>query len=203
MDSPEPPATNLLGIAVLFEGGTAVLALTLGWLFAQPPTRYVHWSAGALAWGCLGSLPLLVVMLLVTHFPLGPLARLNQVVRDVIVPLFKSCSRLDFFTISLLAGVGEELLFRGVIQARLADWLSPAAGLVLASLLFGLAHTITAAYAVMATIFGLYLGGLWLWSGNLLVAITAHAIYDFLALVYLTRRHELTRRHDDHSHPPA
>ena len=135
---------------------------------------------------------MLAVMLLITHFPLGPLARLNRVVNEVILPLFESCSGLDFATISLLAGVGEELLFRGVIQARLAQWLSPAAGLVLASILFGLAHTITAAYAVLATIFGLYLGGLWLWSGNLLVAITAHAIYDFLALVYLARR---TRGH--------
>ncbi len=61
--------------------------------------------------------------------------------------------------------------------------------MVLASILFGLAHPLTTGYAVMAAIFGVYLGLLWLWSGNLLVAITAHAIYDFLALLYLVRRH--------------
>ena len=189
MDSPPPSSANLLGIAVVFEGGMAVLALGLGWLFSQPPTAYMHWNLAALGLGCLGSVPLLIVMLLVTHFPLGPLRRLNRVVVEVIVPLFKSCKMLDFATISLLAGVGEELLFRGVIQALLAEWLSPITGLLLASVLFGLAHTITTAYAVLATIFGLYLGVLWaFWSDNLLVAIMAHAIYDFLALAYLCRR---------------
>ncbi len=188
-DPPGPTAANLLRIAVLFEGGMAVLAIALGWLAAQPPTTFIQWNLAATGLGVLGSLPMLGLMLLVTHSTFGPLARLNRVVDEVIVPLFKSCSVLDFATISLLAGVGEELLFRGVIQMQLADWLSPVAGLMIASLLFGLAHAITPAYAVLATIFGLYLGGLWLWSGNLLVAITAHAIYDFLALLYLTRRH--------------
>lgn len=189
MNSSELSSARLLGIAVLFEGGMAVLAHALGWLVARPPASYIHWNLTAIVWGVLGSLPLLAVMLLIIHFPLGPLARLNRVVDDLILPLFKSCREIDFATISLLAGIGEELLFRGLIQAQLAAWLSPAAGLVLASILFGLAHAITVSYAVLATVFGLYLGGLWLWSDNLLVAIISHAIYDFVALVYLVRRH--------------
>jgi hypothetical protein len=189
MDSHEPSSAQLLGIAILFEGGLAALALVLGWVFAQSPTSYVHWDLAAVGLGCLGSLPMLVVMLLITHFPIAPLARLNRIVSELIVPLFQRCSVFDFATISLLAGIGEELLFRGVIQAQLARWLSPAAGLVLASILFGLVHTITVSYAVLATVFGLYLGLLWLWTDNLLVAIAAHAIYDFVALAYLVRRH--------------
>ena len=31
---------------------------------------------------------------------------------------------------------------------------------------------------------GLYFGGLRLWTGNLLAPIAAHAVYDFLALIY-------------------
>jgi membrane protease YdiL (CAAX protease family) len=34
----------------------------------------------------------------------------------------------------------------------------------------------------------LYLGWLWLASGNLLAPIITHGLYDFLALAYLTRR---------------
>ncbi len=127
-------------------------------------------------------------MLLVTHFPVGPLARLNRLVSEVIVPLVRHSSVLEFLTISLLAGVGEELLFRGVLQALLARWTTPVVGLALASLLFGLAHALSVSYAVLATLFGVYLGAIWLVSGNLLVAIAAHALYDFITLVYLVWR---------------
>ena len=34
---------------------------------------------------------------------------------------------------------------------------------------------------------GLLLGGLWIATGNLLVPIVAHAVYDFLALVWLVK----------------
>jgi membrane protease YdiL (CAAX protease family) len=192
MDPSVPRPTNLLALAVLVEGGMALVAIGLGWLLGQPPTQYVRGSVSAWGWGLVGSLPLVAVMLLIVHVPRGPFARLNRVVSEVIVPLFESSSTLDFALISLLAGIGEELLFRGVIQARLSDGLSPAAGLVLASLLFGLAHTITIGYAVLATTFGLYLGALWLWSDDLMVAIVAHAVYDFVALVYLVQRHKRT-----------
>jgi membrane protease YdiL (CAAX protease family) len=51
--------------------------------------------------------------------------------------------------------------------------------------LFGLLHPITPTYAVLAALMGAYLGGVWLASGNLLVPIVAHALYDFIALAYL------------------
>ncbi len=86
-----------------------------------------------------------------------------------------------------MAGFAEELLFRGLIQAALGDWLSPTTGLIVASAC-GLAHPITVGYATVVTVAGFYSGGLWLWSGNLLVPIVAHAAYDFVALVYLVRR---------------
>ena len=60
-------------------------------------------------------------------------------------------------------------------------------GLLAAALLFGLLHSITPAYAILAGLVGLYLGGLWLACGNLLTPIVAHGTYDFLALVYLVR----------------
>ena len=123
-DPPGPTAANLLALAVLFEGGMAVLAIGLGLLMTQPPTTFIQWNLAAAGLGFLGSLPMLGLMLVVTHSSWGPLARLNRVVDEVIVPLFASSSALDFATISLLAGVGEELLFRGLIQTQLANWIS-------------------------------------------------------------------------------
>jgi uncharacterized protein len=49
-------------------------------------------------------------------------------------------------------------------------------------------HWITRTYALLAALVGLYLGGLWLWTGNLLVPIVAHALYDFVALIWILRR---------------
>jgi len=42
-------------------------------------------------------------------------------------------------------------------------------------------------YALLAGVVGLYLGGLYLLTGNLLVPIVVHALYDVVALGYLRR----------------
>src|SRR5437764_1094401 len=118
----------------------------------------------------------------------GPFGRLNRVVDQVIVPLFAGCSLADFALISLVGGLGEELLFRGLVQTALVSWFSVGVGIGLASLLFGLAHMITPMYAVLATIIGVYFGWLALYAGDLLAPIVAHAVYDFAALAYLPRR---------------
>ena len=57
--------------------------------------------------------------------------------------------------------------------------------MIVLSLLFGLAHALTRTYAVLATLVGFYLGFLFWLTGNLLAPILAHAVYDFVALVYL------------------
>ena len=101
--------------------------------------------------------------------------------------MFPSGSAAQFALIALLAGVGEELLFRGVIQSKLSQWTSPAAGLILASLLFGAAHALSRLYFLLATVIGLYLGWFAQYFGELVTPIVAHSLYDFLALVYLSK----------------
>ena len=86
-----------------------------------------------------------------------------------------------------MAGIGEELLFRGVLQPALAAHLPTWIAVVAVGTLFGLAHWLTAAYAVLAGIVGIYLGALFALSGNLLVPIAAHACYDLVALFVLAR----------------
>jgi hypothetical protein len=56
-------------------------------------------------------------------------------------------------------------------------------GLVLASLLFGLAHPISKAYVVLASFIGLLLGLLYLLTENLLACILAHALYDAILML--------------------
>jgi uncharacterized protein len=188
MDSQSPASASLVGLAILFEGGLGLAAMAIGWLLDCPATATLRWEPTAIAWGALASLPLVVVLLALVRFPVGPLRGLNEILNDSVLPLFAHCGWLEFAIISILAGLGEELMFRGLLQAALTQWLAPTAGLIVASMLFGLAHPITAAYAVMGAIFGLYLGLVWQASGNLLVPIVTHAVYDFVALAYLMAR---------------
>ena len=90
--------------------------------------------------------------------------------------------------VSALAGIGEELLFRGVLQAGLSEAWSPMAGIVVASLLFGAAHAVSLSYLVLATLMGLYLGLLYHLTGNLLLPIIVHALYDWIAIHFYLRR---------------
>jgi membrane protease YdiL (CAAX protease family) len=90
--------------------------------------------------------------------------------------------------LSLMAGIGEEALFRGVIQAGLAERLPAPVAVGIAALLFGLGHWVSRSSALLAGAIGAYLGLLFLLTGNLLAPIITHALYDVAALSVLARR---------------
>ncbi len=108
-------------------------------------------------------------------------------VEDKLGPLFVGATFTELALLSLMAGVGEEALFRGVVQEVLAGRLPPWGALLAAGGLFGLAHWVTPTYAVLAAVVGVYLGLLYLASGNLLAPIVTHALYDLAALSVLAR----------------
>ena len=91
--------------------------------------------------------------------------------------------------IALSAGVGEEMLFRGVLQSSLEAWLGVRWGLLLASVLFGLLHPISFPYILVTMVVGFYLGGAFLLAGNLLTVMVTHALYDFALMAYLLKFH--------------
>lgn len=186
----EPPS-NLLLPAVAFEGALAVLAVVLGWLLGRSPLASLHWSWADLGLGAAAALIPLVVLIPCILYPVGPLAELVRVIEELLVPLFAECRVVDLAIISTLAGLGEEMLFRPIVQQSIAELVpgpaGPWAGLAGAAVVFAAAHWITTTYAVIAGLIGLYLGGLWMASGNLLVPITTHAVYDFVVLVYLVK----------------
>lgn len=184
----EPIARRIIWLAVAFEGGLALLAVGLGCLpGVQPPLPKIHWIGRDAVCGVLACLPLLVVFVICVRWPVGPLIRIKEISEEFIREWFSSCTLLQLALISALAGIGEEMLFRGVIQDTLSAWINPLTGVVLASLLFGLMHPITPAYIVLAALMGAFLGWIFLVTENLLPAIITHGLYDFLALTYLTR----------------
>jgi len=191
MEDQLPAPRNLLLLAVAFEGGLGLLALALGRWLGYPPLDAFSWTFPDALWGAAAGFPMLVLLLASVRLRMWPFSDVLRVVDELVVPLFRSFRVVDLAVISALAGWGEEMLFRGVIQEAVAGWVDGPSGtwvgLAAAALLFGLAHPITPSYILLAGLMGLYLGWLWIASGNLLVPVMAHAVYDFLALVYLVK----------------
>jgi hypothetical protein len=187
MHDPRPGRREVVPFALLVEGGLAVVAAALGWLVGVSPWETLRWDVRDAAWGVLATLPLLPVLLVCTHSSWPPLARIRGFFDAVVRPWFSACTRLDLALVALAAGVGEEALFRGVIQPALGRGMGAGPALAACGVLFGLLHPITPTYAALAGLIGVYLGGVWLASGNLLVVVIAHALYDFIALLYLLR----------------
>lgn len=175
----------LLGIG--FEAGLIVVAFLLGWPLQTPPLATLHFELAALAVGLAAAVPMFLGLLVVERSTLPPLRRLGVLFDEVGRPFFAPFTKLDLACLSVLAGVGEEMLFRGVAQAALSGWLGLWWGVALASVLFGVLHALTPTYAILATLAGVYLGALWLLTDNLLAPILAHAAYDLVALLYLLR----------------
>jgi membrane protease YdiL (CAAX protease family) len=110
-----------------------------------------------------------------------------RTIEDLLIPVMRPLTVPDFVVISLLAGAGEEGVFRGILQGYLSGVMGEVPALIAAAALFGLLHFITPLYAVLATLMGLYLGWLFLATGNLVVPMIVHALYDLAALLYLVR----------------
>jgi membrane protease YdiL (CAAX protease family) len=186
-----PPPHQLVFMAVVVEGGLGLLAVGLGAWLDRPPWQMIRWTWEGALWGAAGGLPLLAGVLILIRVPLPPLKELVRVVDDLLVPLFRDCRLVELALISALAGLGEEMLFRGVVQETIAHGIGGTPGtwigIAAAGLMFGLLHPITTSYAVLAGLMGVYLGWLFAATGNLLVPIVAHGVYDFVALVYLVR----------------
>lgn len=166
--------SGFLKLAGLVEGGTVVLAVALAWL------------SGIDVWGGMTvTLPATVIGLAAT-VPLFVVYRLAPRTRSVAVELMgqplSRCRWYDLLALAALAGLGEEMLFRGVLQpwlSRSSPWL----GLLGANILFGLVHSVTPMYALLATGIGIYLSGIVYAcpQANLLSAVITHGVYDYIA----------------------
>jgi hypothetical protein len=164
------------------------VALGLGHLGGISAFERLRLEGEGAAVGMAGVLPMLALLLWCLRTTWGPMRRLVVQVEERLGPYLADASPAGVVLLALLAGLGEELLFRGVIQVWLAERTSLWLALATASLLFGAGHLLSAWYALLASLIGAYLGILFLVSGNLLAPIIAHAAYDVVALVVLARR---------------
>ena len=168
-------------------GGTAllgVIAFIIAWFTNLDINAMTDFNANAVALGVIYTTPLVIFLwwFATTDVRLFANFRDDQLKFFMLLPFPLTPWRIA--TIAVAAGVFEELLFRGVFQTTVQNWIGPAAALILSSLIFGALHWRTTLYAAITTVIGLYLGAVFLWTENLLVPIIVHGLYDAIALHY-------------------
>jgi hypothetical protein len=141
---------------------------------------------------------MLISIELIRRIPWGPIQELEKLSDDQMIGALVRLRVPELLVISLCAGVGEELLFRGWLMGWLRDGLSDFrfpfdttwAAVMISSIVFGFFHPITKIYIVLAGLMGFYFGCLLIWTENLLVPIVAHAVYDALQFLITKRQVE-------------
>jgi len=84
-----------------------------------------------------------------------------------------------FLALSLAAGVGEEIVFRGYLLAYFDGLVGPTGAVLASTLMFGLGHAYQGAAGIVRTgIVGLLFAGAYVGTGNLLAPVLLHVVID-------------------------
>lgn len=189
--------------AVLFECALALVALVLGWALGPSARALVPellaenlaTIGSGLLYGAVAAIPILIAVEIIRRLPWEPIRELDRLADDGMLKVLLELRPVELTVISICAGVGEELLFRGWLlywilqgaETAMATTAATVVALIVSSIVFGLFHPITPLYIVLAALMGVYFGALVLGTGNLLVPIAAHATYDAVQLILTAR----------------
>jgi membrane protease YdiL (CAAX protease family) len=183
--------------AGIFEGGLLLIAFVAGWVTGTNPTLWLQWRSEDFVLGLAATLPMLALLAICMLSRSSGMLQIRKFLRETIGVFLARCRLIDLILLALLAGVCEEIFFRGFLYAWVSAW-NPVLAVMLTNLLFGLAHAVTPVYAMLAAFLGLYLTALVASDStpNLLIPITAHTLYDLVAFYVIIRD---CRRHEQQS----
>ena len=175
--------------ACYFEASLVLVAVFLGWVAGIDPFENIYFSETAIAYGVVGTVPLFLMFLALEKMQGESVTTIRKLLLNTLGPGLHRYHWTDLFLLAAIAGIAEELLFRGVIQPWIEAAWGITAGLIVSNIVFGLVHAVTPLYAVLAALVGIYLGLSLDYGGerNLLIPIIIHGFYDFLAFVALMR----------------
>lgn len=158
---------TLLGATVLIANWASV-----------PLTSQVEWSTRDFGIGAVAAVAMFVAFSWMTS--------VREQAGDALGHSLAQCRWYDLLILSVLVGIIEEFMFRGLLEQWLARW-NPIGAFLIANLIFGLLHAMSPQYAILAAVLGGILSLLTWWVGdfNLLRPIVAHAIYDFIGFTVI------------------
>jgi membrane protease YdiL (CAAX protease family) len=171
---------GLMNAAVSFYAGVLIVSGLVWWASGIDLRSQLFVDRWAIPLGIVGVVPMLPVLFIARA--------LRELVTQLLGRPLSRCRLGDLVVLATLAGIGEELLFRGALQVWWSGF-GALAGLVGANLVFGGLHALTPMYFVIATAFGFYLSGLAEVGAdrNLVPPMITHAVYDFIGFVMIVR----------------
>ncbi len=95
---------------------------------------------------------------------------------------------INLFIIGILPGIGEELIFRGILQKQIGEMFkNPVLAIWIAAFIFSAIHLQFEGF-LPRLVLGAVLGYLYYWTGNLWVPIIAHAFNNAIqvCMIYIT-----------------
>ena len=181
--------------ACYFEASLIIVAIVLGWIAGIDPFARLFYSKEALVYGVLGALPMVLFFDLAERRQEASFQKIRRLLLETLGPSLHKRHWTDLLMLAAIAGLSEEILFRGVIQPWIETAWGLKAGLIVSNMLFGMAHAVTPLYTMLAFLIGVYLSGAMDYGGtrNLLVPVLIHAIYDFWAFLALVRAYKNER----------
>ena len=188
---------NFFKVACYFEGSLILVAIVLGWVTDINPFENIVFSEMAILYGIMGTAPLFIFFLALYQVQTDAFQQIKRTLLETLAPNMHRYHWTDLFILGAIAGITEEILFRGVVMPWMEATWGMNGGLIASSILFGLVHAVTPLYALLATLVGIYLGLSMDYGGerNLLTPIIIHGFYDFLAFLVIvhTYRSNLSR----------
>ncbi len=182
-------AYHILTAALVTEGLLVLISFIFAGLFEVSVGWHSSWLL--LVIGVVAAFPLLFLNNLVWRWsqsrPNSVFARFS---RTVIVPLCKQVNPALALALAALSGFGEELFFRGVLNAIAINHLGLAAAAVMTSITFAYVHFVglVRTFGGMLPIYtavGFYFWILHFWTQSLFAVTVTHATYNFCAILWV------------------
>ncbi len=190
---------HLFPLGVIFEGGLVPVAVILGYLLAgQPLLNPIRFDLDGLATGLAATLPMVAYFAFsLSRFGqnIAGFQKIYRILHQIFSKAIIKLSGWKLVVLGMSAGIGEEFLFRGVLQPLFEGWLpgvnailTPEVNAILVTgVIFGLIHALTPTYFIIATLLSIYCGFLVNYTGNLLTPVLAHGLYDAIGFLLLKR----------------
>lgn len=99
----------------------------------------------------------------------------------------------SIFIAAILPAIGEEALFRVLIQGWVGEATMTSMGILVGALLFGAAHMVSKTYFVLTFVLGLAIGVGYAVRQDIVLIFTWHLVYNLISFSVLCKRPQLLR----------